>query len=161
MFRTPLRFHFRRYVRAHARVCLASGELVAVLPLGLEYASVSTCDFPLTTRLLQVWIHKPLHTPLLCGREAELKIGRFGGSEQPALCEALKNTRKSIGILFAYHLYVSIINLSVKPVTGSCEISQILLCNGLRSINSTHVASNGQEALLLCVVDFYITSCVC
>lgn len=82
--------------------------------------------FPLTMWLLQVWIYKPLHTPLLCGREAELKIGRFGGSEQPALCEALKNTVRSIGILFAYHLYVSIINLSVKPVTvvvtGSCEI---------------------------------------
>lgn len=93
------------------------GDLVAVLSLGLKYAFVSTCGFPLTMWLLQVWIYKPLHTPLLCGREAELKIGRFGGSEQPALCEALKNTLRSIGILFAYHLYVSIINLNVKRVT--------------------------------------------
>lgn len=80
--------------------------------------------------LLEVWIYKPLHTPLLCGREAELKIGRFGGSEQPALCEALKNIL-SIGNLFAYHLYVSIIKRNVKPVTvvviGSCEIAHIFL----------------------------------
>lgn len=88
-----------------------------MLSLGLDYAFLSTCDFPLTMWLLEVWIYKPLHTPLLCGREAELKIGRFGGSEQPALCEALKNTLRSIGILFAYHLYVSIIDLNVKPVT--------------------------------------------
>lgn len=88
-----------------------------MLSLGLEYAFISTCDFRLTMWLLKVWIYMPLHTPLLCGREAELKIGRFGGSEQPALCEALKNTLRSIGILFAYHLYVSIINLNVKPVT--------------------------------------------
>lgn len=102
---------------AHSSVWLPSGDLVAVLSLGLDYAFLSTCDFPLTMWLLEVWIYKPLHTPLLCGREAELKIGRFGGSEQPALCEALKNTLRSIGILFAYHLYVSIINLNVKPVT--------------------------------------------
>lgn len=67
--------------------------------------------------LLEVWIYKPLHTPLLCGREAEIKIGRFGGSEHAALCEALKKTLKSIVILCAYHLYVSVTKLNVKPVT--------------------------------------------
>lgn len=129
-----------------------------MLSLGLKYAFVSTCGFPLTMWLLEVWIYKPLHTPLLCGREAELKIGRFGGSEQPALCEALKNTLRSIGSLFAYHLYVSIINVNVKPVTvvviGSCEIPQIILCNSHRSISSTHVAPKWQEALTLCVMEF-------
>ena len=103
---------------------------------------VSTCGFPLTMWLLQVWIYKPLHTPLLCGREAELKIGRFGGSEQPALCEVLKNTVRSIGILFAYHLYVSTINLDVKPITVvvsvSCVIPQIILYTSLRGISITH-----------------------
>lgn len=108
--------------------------------------------------LLEVWIYKPLHTPLLCGREAELKIGRFGGSEQPALCEAFKNTLRSIGILFAYHLYVSIINLNVKPVAvvviGSCEIPHIILYNSLRGINSSQVAPKWQVALGLCVMEF-------
>lgn len=79
------------------------GQLVALLSFGLEYASVSTCDFPLTKKLLKVWIHKPLHTPLLCGREAELKIGRFGGIEQPALCEALKNTLTRV-LAFSLHI---------------------------------------------------------
>lgn len=117
---------------------------------------VSTCGFPLTMWLLEVWIYEPLHTPLLCGREAELKIGRFGGSEQPALCEALKNTPQSIGILFAYHLFMSIINLNVKPVTVvvtvSREIPQIILYNTLRGISSTQSSPKWQEALTLCVI---------
>ena len=80
-------------------LCVATvpgGDLIAVLSLGLkyEYVFISTCGFLLTMWLLQVWIYKPLHTPLLCGRKAELKIGRFGGSEQPAsLCAVLKNTQ--------------------------------------------------------------------
>lgn len=50
--------------------------------------------------------------------EAELKIGRFGGSEQPALCEALKNTLRTIDILFAYHLFVLIDKMNGKLVTA-------------------------------------------
>lgn len=64
--------------------------------------------------LLKVWISKPLHTPVLCGREAGLKIGRFGGSGQPSVCEALRKRLGRIDFLFAHDLRVSIINLIVK-----------------------------------------------
>lgn len=55
---------------------------------------------PLTVWLLKVYIYKPLHTLLLCGRKTKIKIGRFGDSEQLALCEELRITLRSFGILF-------------------------------------------------------------
>lgn len=115
---------------------------------------VSTCDFSLTMWLLEVWIYKPLHTPLLCGREAELKIGRFGGSEQPALCEALQNIL-SIGVLFAYHLDVSITKRNVEPadVFGSSEVTSCIQYFSKGSIAL-------EVALKLCWLNYNTVKCI-
>lgn len=116
-------------------VWLPSGDLKAVLSLGIDCAFLSTCGFPLTMWLLEVWIQKPLHTPLLCGRETVLKIGRFGGSKKPSLCEVLKNTPRSIDTLFTCRLSLSVINLN-KPVTVVTQMIWNNLCSASTEMGS-------------------------
>lgn len=126
-----------------------------MLSLGLKYKYefVSTSGFLLTMWLREVWIYKPLHTPLLCGRKAELKIGRFGGSEQPALCAVLKNTQEHWHCVCIS--FVSSINLNIKTVAVivSCENYQIILYYSLCGFNykslSMHLCLNAQCVSLI------------